>query len=53
MQMHLSVIVVCILPVVLLEWINKVVCVAEPGQPACDIEELAEGGVHPITGAGG
>ena len=32
---------------------NEVVCVAEPGQPACNIEEHAEGGVHTIAGEGG
>jgi hypothetical protein len=37
----------------LLTYINKVGCVTEPGQPACNIEEPAEGGVHPIAGAGG
>jgi hypothetical protein len=37
----------------LLAYINKVVCVAEPGQPACNIEEPAERGLHPIAGEGG
>ena len=33
--------------------LTYIVCVTEPGQPACNIEEPAEGGVHPIAGAGG
>ena len=32
--------------------LTYIVCVAEPGQPACNIEEPVEGGVHPIAGAG-
>jgi hypothetical protein len=45
--------IVCVLRVLLLAFINKVGCVAEPGQPACNIKKPAEGGVHPVAGAGG
>jgi len=41
--------IVCMLRVLL----TYIVCVAEPGQPACNIEEPVEGSVHPIAGAGG
>ena len=45
--------IVRMLRVLLLAYINKVVCVAEPGQPACNTEEPTEGGVHAIAGEGG